>query len=152
MSTPGSENLIGPLLNSAGGGAGLPIDLTTDVTGILPKANGGTNTNNGTLSTVFADNANASITPVLTDANTLIRTTSASAVTFTVPTNASVAFDIGTAISVFQSGAGDVTFSPSGGVTINSSGGFTKLNGQYASAVLLKVDTDVWDLVGNLTI
>lgn len=88
-------------------------------------------------------------TLALTDANDYIRTTNASATTITVPTNASVAFPIGTQIDVFQAGAGQVDFAASGGVTINYNTGL-KIANQYQAATLKKVATDEWDLIGAL--
>jgi hypothetical protein len=95
-------------------------------------------------------NGGTVITPVFSQEGSLIITTSASAVTFVVPANVSVSYPVGTTLAVLQSGAGTVTFSPAGGVTVNSSGGLLAINGQHASASLLKTATDVWTLVGNL--
>lgn len=69
-----------------------------------------------------------------------------------VPTNASVAFPIGTNILLYQSGAGQITVSPvSGTVTIRVNAGFElKLSGQYSVATLIKRDTDLWILAGGL--
>jgi len=92
--------------------------------------------------------ADTTYTFVLTDNGAYVRFTSGSAVTVTVPAEASVAFDVGTQIDVIQVGAGKVTFG--GSVTINSLSGNKSLGGQYAGGTLIKVDSDVWDLVGNL--
>jgi hypothetical protein len=94
--------------------------------------------------------AGTSITLALTDADSYIRTTNGSAVTITVPPNSSVAFNIGTEIDVIQAGAGQVTFAAGGGVTVNSAASLLSLTGQYSAAVLKKVDTDEWDLIGDL--
>lgn len=77
--------------------------------------------------------------------------TSSSAVSVVVPTNSTQAFEIGTVINVFQSGTGQVTVAPvSGTVTIVSTPGL-KLRARYSSASLIKVDTDAWVLVGDLS-
>jgi len=81
----------------------------------------------------------------LSDAYTYIRTTSGSPISLFVPTNADVAFEIGTEIDVFQAGAGQVSFSPSIGVTINAAS--LLISAQYKRGTLKKVDTDVWDLI-----
>lgn len=70
--------------------------------------------------------------------------------TLTVPTNAAQAFDIGTHIDIIQTAAGTITVAGAVGVTVNAAPGYD-LNGQWASASLIKVGTDEWDLVGNLT-
>lgn len=89
-------------------------------------------------------------TLVLTDAAKLVTLTNASPITLTVPTNASVAFPIGTQILLYQGGAGQVTVSSS--ATIRAEGSKTKTNGQYSIAGLVKVATDEWVLFGNTKI
>lgn len=96
------------------------------------------------------ENAGTAITLALTDADVYLRTTAATAVTLTVPPNASIAFTIGTEIDVIQDGAGQVTFAEGAGVTINSAGGLLALSAQFAGATLKKVGTNEWDLVGSL--
>jgi hypothetical protein len=86
----------------------------------------------------------------LADAGKYLRCANASPFSVTVPLNATVAFTIGTHIDLIQSGAGQVTIAATGGVTINATPGL-KLNGQWAGATLVKVGTNEWDLVGNLT-
>ena len=88
-------------------------------------------------------------TLVLTDVAKVVSLTNAAAITLTVPTNASVAFPVGTQILLYQGGAGQVTVSSS--ATIRSQGSKLKLNGQYSVAGLLKVATDEWVIFGNLT-
>ena len=87
-------------------------------------------------------------TLVLTDAHKLVTLSNASAITLTVPTNSSVAFEIGDQVNLLQLGAGQVTVSGSG-VTFRSESSKLKLKGQYAMATLVKIDTDTWVLVGN---
>lgn len=86
----------------------------------------------------------------LTDNGSYVITSSASAVTITVPPNSSVAFPVGSEIVVFQSGAGQVTFAAGSGVTIRSKDSNLKLTGQYSSGTLKKVATDEWHLIGDL--
>ena len=68
----------------------------------------------------------------------------------TLPSNASVAFTIGTQIELVQLGAGQVTVSITSD-TLNSSGGATKLSGQYSSAVITKLTSTSWLLAGDIT-
>ena len=89
-------------------------------------------------------------TLVLTDAGKMVTLTNASAITLTIPTNASVAFPVNTRIDLIQYGAGQVTVAGAG-VTINSSGAKLKLTGQYSGASLWKKATDTWVLIGDLT-
>lgn len=90
-------------------------------------------------------------TLVLGDSGQLVTLSNASAITLTVPTNASVAFATNTEIDLAQLGAGQVTIAAAGGVTINSYGGNPKLTGQYAGATLKKTGTNTWLLIGNLS-
>jgi hypothetical protein len=96
----------------------------------------------------FNAQTGTSYTLVLTDVAKVISLTNASAITLTVPTNASVAFPIGTQILLYQGGAGQVTISSS--ATIRSQGSKLKLYAQYAVGGLLKVATDEWVAFGNL--
>jgi hypothetical protein len=78
----------------------------------------------------------------------------ATAIAFKIPTNASVAFPIGTAITVLNIGAGTCTISAvtSGTTTVLSSGTVaaspTLL--QYKTAVCIKTGTDTWYVVGGI--
>ena len=88
-------------------------------------------------------------TLVLTDAGKMVTLTNASAITLTIPTNASVAFPVNTRIDLLQYGAGQVTVGGAG-VTIYSSGSKLKLTGQYSGASLWKKATDTWVLIGDI--
>jgi len=88
---------------------------------------------------------------VLTDAGNWVRSGNAAANIMTIPTNASVAFPIGTQIAGNQYGAGQMSIAPDGGVTLNSSGGARKLVMQYSPYLLTKTDTNEWHLTGEIT-
>lgn len=92
----------------------------------------------------------ASYAFVLGDAGTVVEGNSASAQTFTIPTNASVAFPVNTIIEVFQLGAGQITIAAAGGVTLLSDGAKVKTAAQYSSIGLRQRATDVWVLTGDL--
>jgi hypothetical protein len=93
---------------------------------------------------------------VLTDANNeLITASNASAQTYSIPTNANVAFPIGAQINIIQIGAGQVTINAvtSGTTTVLSSGATAaapKLRVQYSAATLVKVGTDTWYVIGDV--
>ena len=95
----------------------------------------------------------ASYTLVLADAFAkVIKLNNASAMNLNVPTNASVAFPIGTLIGGFQYGAGQVTVvavTP-GTTSIRTPAGATKSRTQYSSFSLLKIATDEWLLSGDI--
>ena len=88
-------------------------------------------------------------TLVLSDTGKLITLTSSSDITLTIPTNASVAFPIGTQIDLVQNGDGAVTFAGAG-VTINSKGGNKTIADKFVGVALIKTDTNTWLLVGDL--
>jgi hypothetical protein len=85
------------------------------------------------------------------DAGELVTLANASAITLTVPTNASVPFAIGTQITITRAGSGSLTVAGAGGVTVNSADGFLKLRAQWSSATLIKIDTNSWILIGDLS-
>jgi hypothetical protein len=76
----------------------------------------------------------------------------ATAIAFKIPTNASVAFPIGTALTVLNIGAGTCTISAvtSGTTTILSAGATaaSPTLTQYKSAACIKTGTDTWYVVG----
>jgi len=76
----------------------------------------------------------------------------ATAIAFKLPTNASVAFPVGTAITVLNIGAGTCTISAvTPATTTVLSAGATAASptlGQYKSAVCIKTATDTWYVVG----
>ena len=90
-------------------------------------------------------------TLVLGDAGKYVTLSNAASITLTIPTNASVAFDVGTVVNVVQLGAGQVTIAGAVGVTVNSEGSKLKLKAQYAVASLLKTGTNTWVALGNLS-
>lgn len=92
-------------------------------------------------------------TCVLADANTVIEMNSSSTKTITIPTNASVPYEIGAVLVFFGMGTGTVTITGDSGVTVWSPHGDTgsrNLAGQYAEASARKRDTDIWVLAGDL--
>ena len=105
--------------------------------------------------TVDADSTAATYTAVLDDAyQVLVPINSATATAFKIPTNASVAFPVGTAITVLNKGAGAVTISAvtSGTTTVLSAGAVaaSPTLAQYKSAACIKTATDVWYVVGGI--
>jgi hypothetical protein len=104
--------------------------------------------------TVNADATN-DYTAVLTDQyQTLVPMNKATAVAFKIPTNASVAFAVGTVITILNKGAGTCTISAvtSGTTTVLSAGAVaaSPTLGQYKSAACIKTATDTWYVVGAI--
>jgi len=93
---------------------------------------------------------------VLADAdNKLVTASNAAAQTYSIPTNATTAFPIGTQINLIQIGAGQVTVSAAtpGTTTIVSTGATAaspKCRAQYSAMTLIKRDTDSWYAIGDI--
>jgi hypothetical protein len=110
--------------------------------------------NSLTAFTVDAD-ATADYTAVLDDQyQVLVPMNKATAVAFKIPTNASVAYPVGSAITVLNKGAGLVTISAvtSGTTTVLSAGAVaaSPTLAQYKTAVCIKTATDTWYVVGAI--
>ena len=87
----------------------------------------------------------------LTERDDLIEMGSGSALTLTIPTDATLDFPIGTSIDILQTGAGQVTVAPvSGTVTVNATPGL-KLRTTWSSATLFKRAANTWVVFGDLT-
>jgi len=100
---------------------------------------------------VFNAQTGTTYTLVLSDASKIIEMQSGSPNTLTIPTNASVAFPIGTEIQVLQFGAGQTTIAVASGVTTQSKLGQLKIANQDTGVTLVKRATDDWYVIGNLT-
>ena len=105
--------------------------------------------------TVDADQT-ADYTAVLDDAyQTLVPMNKATAVAFKIPTDASVAFPVGTAITVLNKGAGLCTISAvtSGTTTVLSAGAVlaSPTLAQYKTAVCIKTAANTWYIVGAVS-
>jgi hypothetical protein len=101
------------------------------------------------------DPETASYTAVLANNSQVVTMDNASANTFSIPTNASVAFPIGTQINVLQIGAGQTTIQAvtSGTTTILSTAATAaapKLRARYSLATCIKSATDAWYVVGDI--
>lgn len=95
-----------------------------------------------------------SYTLVLSDAGKVVEGNNASANTVTIPLNSSVAFPIGTQLTVLQAGTGQTTINVASGVTLNAglqgTTNTAKLRAQWSAAVLIKRSTDTWVASGDL--
>ena len=104
---------------------------------------------------VSGSDQTADYTAVLGDSyQKLVYMNKATAVAFKIPTNASVAFPVGTVLNVLNKGAGTCTISAvtSGTTTILSAGATaaSPTLGQYRMAACVKVATDTWYVVGAI--
>jgi hypothetical protein len=117
-------------------------------------------TNKTLTAPIFTNSINTqtgtTYTTVLSDAAALITLNNASAITLSIPTNASVAYAIGTQINVaWITGAGQPTIQAvtSGTTTILSTGSTStapKLRVANSVATCIKIATDTWLVTGDL--
>ena len=105
----------------------------------------------------FTVNAQTGTTYTATTNDTyqaLVTMNNASANAFKIPTNASIAFPVGTVLTVLNIGAGTTTISAvtSGTTTVLSAGttAAAPTLGQYKSAACIKTATDTWYIVGGI--
>ena len=153
LGTPSSSNLAAAVTDETGSGSLVFATSPTLVTPIL-----GTPTS-GTLSNCTVDGTNkvgyinapqsTNTTLALTDQGKHVYFTGGSTATLTVPTNASVAFPIGTTILVVNDNSGNLTISGAG-VTFQLANGATgnRTVATKGMATLLKVATDTWYVSG----
>lgn len=105
---------------------------------------------------IYGENANllsktTSFVLSLADAGRTIDSEASTSLTVTIPTNATVAFPIGTQISFIQTGAGQVVFLPGSGVTLFSKNNNKRIAARYSSATLIYKALNTWVLIGDLT-
>jgi hypothetical protein len=95
--------------------------------------------------------SSTAFSPVLDDAGGWIRTSAATAVAVTIPSNATVAFPVRTLLTFQQGGAGQITFTAAGGVTIEKPASFNAKSAEEEAVVqLYQRAANVWVLFGYL--
>lgn len=149
LGTPSSANLAAAVTDETGSGA--------LVFGTSPTISGGT----------FADavirqplvtpsfSANAYTLQLTDQGDILLASNGATAGTVNIPTNGSVAFPVGTQITIIQTGAGQLTIQATtpATTTIASTGATStapKLRAINSSATCIKTATDTWYVVGDI--
>lgn len=141
LGTPTSANLISVVSDETGSGS---LVFGTSPTLNDPKIN------------LTIDPETASYTAVLANNGQLVTMDNASANTFSIPTDASVAFPVGTQINVLQIGAGQTTIQAvtAGTTTVVSTGGTAnapKLRVRYSSATCIKLAANSWVVMGDIS-
>ena len=95
---------------------------------------------------------NTSYTLTLTDSGKHIYSQNTDTQVLTIPTNANVAFNVGTMVSIVLQGSGSMTVSPFSGVTLYLAGNSTSASrtiSTYGMATLVKVATNTWFINGS---
>jgi hypothetical protein len=108
---------------------------------------------NGLVAFTLNSQSGATYTLASTDQyQVLVITTNASTKTVSIPTDATYNFPVGTAVSILNTGAGDLTINAvtSGTTTITSAGAASNAPkvSQYKSAVAIKTAANTWSIVG----
>jgi len=111
---------------------------------------------NGLVSFTINAQTGTSYTAASTDQyQVLVTMDNASANTFYIPTDASYAFPVGTAITIYQKGAGvtTITATTPGTTTLVSAGGTigSPVLARYKTAVIIKLATNSWVCVGAIS-
>ena len=110
----------------------------------------GTQTKAGVPSlTEFVEKTASYTLDTLDHKDNIVEMNSSSPVTFTIPTNATLAWPVGTSMDIFATGTGAVTIAGAEGVTVNATPGLV-LRTQWSSATILKRSTDSWIVYGDL--
>jgi hypothetical protein len=86
---------------------------------------------------------------VLSDKNKMVEMSNASDNGLYIPNNSSQAFEIGTTITVLQTGVGQTTIYGDSGVTVNATPGLS-LRAQWSLVTLIKRATNTWVVSGDL--
>jgi hypothetical protein len=141
LATPSSANLAAALTDETGTGANV---FGTSPTLNDPKIN----------LTIDAETG-ASYTAVLENNGQLVTMSNGSGNTFSIPTDASVAFPVGTQINVLQIGAGQTTIQAvtAGTTTVVSTGATAaqpRLRVRYSSATCIKLAANSWVVMGDI--
>lgn len=150
------------------------VTITTIASGELLKWNGSAWINNtiaeaglataaqGALADSAAQEADVETTTInaqtgttytlaLADRGQTVTMDNASANTVTIPTNASVAFAVGSVVTVIQKGAGVTTIAGATGVTVNGvSAGSGDMSAQWQGVAVMKIATDEWIVSGAI--
>ena len=152
----GSEDIASAAIIEAkiATGAVTSTKIASSISLTTPNIGAATATSLNSAGTVISHPATNSRTTAytlaLTDDGLFVEANSTSNFTITVPTNAAVAFPLGTQITFIQVNTGQLTIAGDTGVTVNGTPGL-KLRAQWSGAVLIKRATDTWVLIGDLS-
>jgi hypothetical protein len=124
------------------------IALTTPNIGAATGAS--LNCTNAVIDHPATNSRVANYTLVLADDGIIIETNSTSAIIISIPLESSVAFPIGTKITIIRANTGAASVAGVSGVTVNETPGLN-LRAQWSAATLLKRAAHTWILMGDLS-
>ena len=108
---------------------------------------------NGLVTFALNDQTGTTYTLALADQyQVLVTRSNAAASTLTIPTNSSVAFPVGTVITVLNKGVGLVSIAGAVGVTVLSAGAVPAIPtlAQYKTCALIQTSANNWFVVGAI--
>ena len=135
---PAALDTLDELAAALGDDANYATTVTTALAGKVPSA------------TPISQKTASYTLSSINEKDSMIEMNAAGATTVTIPTDAAVAFPVGTSLDVLRVGAGAVDIAAAGGVTVNATPGL-KLRAQWSSATLIKRAANTWVLVGDLS-
>ena len=144
-------NVAGGNITTAGA-----VDVTGNVTGsnIIATGNIVGTTNGFDIGYLEIPQVvlSANVTTALSDSGKHLYSTTAGNLAVTIPSNANVAFPIGSASTVVVNAAGNVIVDKQAGVSLYLAGNSTdagRVVSTYGMATIIKVATDVWFISGS---
>ena len=69
----------------------------------------------------------------------------------TIPAASTTNFAINSRLDILRLGTGNVSVTPDSGVTLLSKNNNRKIAARYSGATCIKIDTNTWILIGDLT-
>jgi len=157
-SVTGPTGPTGPGTTGATGPTGPASSVTgpTGPTGSASTVTGPTGATGANTPVTINPQSGSGYTLVLGDAGKFITLSNSGAQSLLIPTNASVAFPIGTVIDVQSIGTGLWTIAAvtPGTTTVVSTGATAAspvLRVQYSGATLIKTNTDAWSVMGDIS-
>lgn len=105
---------------------------------------------------IYSDNTitsskTSSFTLDFADAGKSLKCDSSSDIVITIPLASTTNFAINSRLDILRLGTGNVSVTPDTGVTLVSKNNNRKIAARYSGATCIKIDTNTWILIGDLT-
>lgn len=155
LATKGSRTQLNFVFESVGGVppgglTGQVLTKQSDVSGEVDWETLGSAGAPVSFRQVSRDEAGATYSPVASDENQLIKLTNSGAITVSLPSNATTAIPVDTAIDFVWWGVGQPTFAAGSGASADGTPGL-KLRARYSGATAKKLGTNAWWVYGDLS-